>query len=175
MDNTTLITMLPVIGLAGLLVLSAFLLVRAGIRAGDRPDDAAVTAEPATMTMLDGDIPVVVATVHNRASVPILVGLSLRRRHLPDWLAGASAVRTPRWTSRQRFRPARHTVLGVVEAGERGQWPLPLVNGERGVNVVAVIGQGRRRLRMIDRPVVWANAPATQASKPVPQHPNPQT
>jgi hypothetical protein len=74
-------------------------LVAAGLRAGDRPGDAAVAA-----VLVPGPRPAIIATVRNPGDVPVVAGLTVRRPLLPGWPGagwpGAGlTVRVPRRTT----------------------------------------------------------------------------
>lgn len=142
--------LLPGLGMFLLVIIGMVLLVRAGIRAGDRPDDARATARATTARHPEGDLPVVLATVRNPSSSPVFVGLSLRRSHLPGWLDGAVTVRVPRWR-RRRLGPRRQTVVGIVDSGTNAEWILPAPPIHARWHLVAVLGQKDRRLRVLDR------------------------
>lgn len=117
----------------------------AGIRAGDQPGDATLG------TVAHRGSSTVRAVIHNPGRVPVLVGLSVRRGSLPVRLAGGLRVYSPHRTSRGRLRPGRQAIVGVVDAGERASWtvPVPDVTWPT-LELVAVVGQANR-LRVIER------------------------
>ena len=148
-------------GIAVVCVL-AWGLLAAGLRAGDRPGDAAVA-----VTLDPGPRPVIIATVRNPGDVPLVAGLVVRRQRLPGWFwrwpdgAGAQADRPAEVPG----RGAGHR--GVVPAGDRpssGWRPAP--PGGRRYRLTAVIGQAGGRLRVIGVPVV-SGGPAG-AGRPAP-------
>jgi hypothetical protein len=83
-------------------------LVAAGLRAGDQAGDATVSAAA------DAGQLTVVVVVRNPGDVPLVAGLSARRRLLPDWLGAGMTVRVPRRTTRRKFRAGAHETMGVV-------------------------------------------------------------
>jgi hypothetical protein len=76
-------------GLAGGIVVLALLFACAakGVRDGDRPADATVSAVLRHASQPDERRPVIVATVVNPSGRPVLAGLSARPSGLPAWLA----------------------------------------------------------------------------------------
>lgn len=154
-DQTRVVAVIGIVDSVGFLVLlsSAFFLITAGLRAGDRPEDVAVTAAVGETVQPDGVLPVVVATVRNPAATPVLVGLSVRRRRFPTWMTGGVTVAVPRRTLRRRSRCERQDVLGVVDAGEVAQWRVPAPAKARYCQLLATIGQQDGRLRLISLPV----------------------
>jgi hypothetical protein len=124
-------------------------LVVAGLRAGDHPGDASAAA-----VLVPGPRPVIVATVRNPGDVPLLAGLTVRRRQwLAGWLDAGHTVRVPRRTARRKYLPGAQDTVGVVPAGEQAQFR------------VAASGAGGR-LRVIGVPVV-SGGPAG-AGRPAP-------
>jgi hypothetical protein len=120
-----------------------------GLRDGDRPLDVTVRAAPARTGHPEGAPRSVVAWVHNPGSVPVLVGLSVRRSRRPGWLAPGVNARVPLRTSHRRFGPGAQEIVGVVAPGEGEGWPVPAPAGGRRGRLVAVIGQAGGRLRVI--------------------------
>ena len=92
-------------------------LVAAGLRAGDRPGDAAVAA-----TLAPGPRPVIIATVRNPGDVPLVAGLVVRRQRLPGWLDPGLTVRVPRRTARRKFLAGAQDTVGVVPAGGQAEF-----------------------------------------------------
>src|SRR5689334_5054463 len=138
-------------------------LAAAGMRAGDRPGDAAVGA-----VLGPGPRPVIIATVRNPADVPLVAGLTVRRQLLPGLLDPGLTVRVPRRTTRRKFLAGEQDTVGVVPAGGQAEFrmtaPAPLTRtgltrtGRAGTGrryrLTAVIGQAGGRLRVIGVPVV---------------------
>jgi hypothetical protein len=155
-------------GLAAVCVLG-WGLVAAGLRAGDRPGDAAVAA-----VLTPGPRPVIIATVRNPADVPLVAGLTVRRRLLPgwpcaDWLDGGLTVRVPRRTARRKYLAGQQDTVGVVPARGQAGFRLEARGGpaaRRRYRLTAVVGQAGGRLRVISVPVV-SGGPA-QAGRPAP-------
>jgi hypothetical protein len=141
------LALVPVIMAGALIALSA------GFRAGDRPGDVTVTAAMGSVAQPDGRWPAVVATVSNPGAVAVLVGLSVRRRRVPELFGGGGSVIVPRRTTRNRLRSSRQAVVGVAGAGTTAVWTVPLASPGRSWRLVAVIGQADRRLRVIGVPV----------------------
>lgn len=140
-------------------------LAAAGLRAGDRPGDAAITA-----VLEPGPRPVIVATVRNPGDSPLVAGLTVRRQLVPGWLGSGLTVRVPRRTARRKFLASEQDTVGVVPAGgEAGFRVTPLrtrPGAGRRYRLTAVVGQAGGRLRVIGVPVV-SGGPAG-AGRPAP-------
>jgi hypothetical protein len=121
----------------------------AGFRNGDRPGDATVTAVLAVARQPDGPRPVIAATVVNRSAVPVMVGLRVRRF---PW-AGTPAVRVPWRTGGRRYQAGEQDTVGVVPAGERAVFAVPVRAAGRRYRLTAIIGQSGGRLRVLTVPV----------------------
>jgi hypothetical protein len=121
----------------------------AGFRNGDRPGDAAVSAELATARQPDGDRPVILATVANRSAIPVMVGLRARR----SLTLGTLTVRVPWRTRARRYRAGGHDTVGVVLGWESAIFRVPVRAVGRRYRLTAVIGQSGRRLRVLTVPV----------------------
>lgn len=161
-----LLAMLPFIAVG------ALFLCEAGIRAGDRPGDATVSAEIGNAEQPDGRYSVVIATVRNPGGMPVLAGLSVRRRGLLTGLDGGPRVTVPRRTTRARLLAGQQSVVGVAGPGETARWAVPVPAATRGrLQLVAVLGQAGRlrviRLR-VRGPVRWMPAGAAAARQPQP-------
>jgi hypothetical protein len=141
--------MLVVIPIVAAAVILVCWLAIAGLRNGDRPGDAAVTAELAVARQPDGARPVVVATVANRSAVPLLVGLRVRG----GLTAGALSVRVPWRTGGRRYRAGGQDTVGVVPGWESAIFRVPVRGGGRRYRLTAVIGQSEGRLRVLTIPV----------------------
>ena len=137
--------------LAGLSVVLAlgWGLVAAGLRAGDQAGDATVSAAATDAGQL-----AIVAVVRNPGDVPLVAGFSVRRRRIPDWLDAGMTVRVPRRTARWQFRAGAHETVGVVPAGSRAEFCLPVRVSARRYRLIAVIGQAGGRLRVFRVPAV---------------------
>jgi hypothetical protein len=150
-------------------------LVRAGIRAGDRPGDATVTAGAQDTGQPDEPRPVIIATVRNPGRVPLVAGFSARRRLVPAWLEAGMTVSVPQRTGRRRFRPGSHAVVGVIEAGAAASFgvPVPVPARAGRYRLTAVIGQAGGRLRVFRVPVSFGSAaavPPARAARAADQH-----
>ena len=146
-------------GIAAVCVL-AWGLLAAGLRAGDRPGDAAVAA-----ALDPGPRPVIIATVRNPGNVPLVAGLVVRRR-LPGWLDAGLTVRVPRRTARRKFLAGAQDTVGVVPARGQAEFRVTARAAGRRYRLTAVVGQAGGRLRVIGVPVV-SGGPA-QAGRPAP-------
>ncbi len=128
-------------------------LVADGMRNGDRPGDAKVTAVVTTGTQpgavpSDGTVPVIAVTVRNPSGTPVLVALSARRARLPAALTEPRAVSVPRLTGRGRFRPGKYETVGVAPAGGAAELTVPVTERARRYVLTAAIGQEGGRLRV---------------------------
>jgi hypothetical protein len=141
---------IPIVAAA--VALLCWLLI-AGLRNGDRPGDAAVTATLAMARQPDGARPVILATVANRSAAPVLVGLRARG----SLTAGALKVRVPWRTLARRYRAGEHDTVGVVLGWESAVFRVPVRApvgaGGRRYRLTAIIGQSGRRLRVLTVPV----------------------
>ena len=155
-------------------------LVTAGLRAGDRPGDAAVGA-----VLGRGPRPVIIATVRNPADVPLVAGLTVRRQLLTGLLDPGLTVRVPRRTARRKFLAGEPDTVGVVQARGQAEFRMTtpalltrtglIRTGRAGTGragtgrryrLTAVVGQAGGRLRVIGVPVV-SGGPAG-AGRPAP-------
>jgi hypothetical protein len=125
-----------------------YCLAEAGVRNGDRPGDADVTARLAAGTQPDEARPVIVVTVRNPAGTPVLVALSARRARLPGQLTEPRGVSVPRLTGRAKFRPGRYETVGVAPAGGAAELAVPVGERARRYVVTAAVGQQGGRLRV---------------------------
>jgi hypothetical protein len=126
-------------------------LVRAGVRLGDRVGDVRLTeiaSDPFTPGFL--------VAVHNPSGVSVLVGLSVRRRSLRLWSEGGAYAESPAQRNRRALLAGAQTTIGVVEAGATVTLAVPFpARPRRRAQVVAVVGQGDDRLRVIHRRARW--------------------
>jgi hypothetical protein len=142
-------------------------LLYVGSRAGDRPDDAAVSDI--------GPDPIGVGirfTVTGRGPHPVLVGASLRRRGLRVRCEGGHFVSVPGRTWRRHLLAARHTLVFVVDAGETQTFVIPVARDTpRRAELIVAVGEPDR-LRVVHRAVDcgpwWPRTPA-HARPPLPQ------
>jgi hypothetical protein len=120
----------------------------AGVRNGDRPTDAKITALLATGTQPDEARPVIMVHVRNPSGTPVLVALSARRSLLPAPLAEPREVSVPRLTGRGKFRPGRYETVGVAPAGGAAELAVPVTVRARRYVLTAAVGQEGGRLRV---------------------------
>jgi hypothetical protein len=99
-------------GIAVVLALGWSLVV-VGLRAGDQAGDASVTAAA------DAGQLAIVVVVRNPGDVPLVTGLSVRRR----------------------FRAGAHETVGVVPATSQAEFRLPVTAPARRYRLTAVVGQ----------------------------------
>jgi len=140
-----IVLIVMIAGMAGLAAFGMGML-NAGLRNGDQPGDARVSAWLARG-------PVVMVRVHNTGDVPLIAGCTARRRRLPGWAGAGGTVRVPRRTARRRFRAPRHEVVGVVPAGAQARFAVPGGAAARRYLLTVVIGQAGGRLRVFRLPV----------------------
>ena len=148
--------MIIVTTIAGMVLLCALGLglARSGTRAGDRAEDAVVTA-----WLCAASRPVVVVRVGNPAGVALVAGFSVRRRRIPDWLGSGPSVSVPLRTTRLRFRATAQDVIGVVPPAGTAEFTVPALSHAPRYRLTAVIGQGAGRLRVFRIPVTDRGEP----------------
>ena len=140
-----------IIAAAGLIAFLCWFLywgAAAGLRSGDRPGDALVTALLATGSRPGEARPLVVVTVRNPSGTPVLAALTARTALLPAWLAGSHDVSVPRRTLRRRFRPGNYATVGVAPAGGAAEFTVPVPARSRRYLLTAAVGQEGGRLRV---------------------------
>jgi hypothetical protein len=117
-----------------------------------RPGDATVTAVSAAADWPSEGQATVSVAIWNPGSLPVLVGVLLRRRLLP---AGRSRTSVARRTSGRRYQPSRQAAVAAVPAGEAGQLSVLVPDGRarRRYRLVLMIGQPDGRLSVISTPV----------------------
>ena len=125
-----------------------FWCLAAGLRNGDRPGDALVTALLATGTQPHETRPLIIVTVRNPSGTPVFAGLRARAALLPTGLATSHDVSVPRWTSRAKFRPGRYATVGVAPAGGAAELAVPVPSRARRYVLTAAVGQDGGRLRV---------------------------
>jgi hypothetical protein len=145
-----------------------YYLMAEGFRNGDRPADAAVTAQLTTgprpeEVRADEARPVIVVTVRNPAGTPVLVALRARRSLRPALLGEPHGVSVARLTGRRKFRPGAYPTVGVAPAGGRADFTVPVAvpvttgpvttgpvttGRARGYLLTAAVGQEGGRLRV---------------------------
>ena len=118
----------------------------AGVRNGDHPGDARVSALVGAGT--GGGNALIFATVRNPSGTPVLTALRVRRGFVPGALAGKFAVRVPRWTKGRRFRPGAYETVGVVPAGGATEFPVPVPERAHRYVLTVAVGQQGGRLRV---------------------------
>jgi hypothetical protein len=117
-----------------------------GMRNGDRPGDARVSALVGTGT--GGGTPLIFATVRNPSGTPALTALRVRRGFVPGALIGRFTVRVPRWTKGRRFRPDAYETVGVVPASGAAEFPVPVPERAHRYVLTVAVGQQGGRLRV---------------------------
>jgi hypothetical protein len=141
-----IILVLPII--AAVVSGAVYYCLAAGIRNGDHPCDAKVTAALTTGSQPDETRPVIMVTVRNPSGSPVLVALRARRAVLPTVLAEPHAVSVPRLTSRGKFRPDTYETVGVAPAGGSAELTVPVTERARRYLLTAAVGQDGARLRV---------------------------
>jgi hypothetical protein len=150
---TYLFPIIPAFTIVVIVFAALYYCLAAGLRNGDRPGDAKVTAVLATETQPDEVRPVIVVTVRNPSATPVLVALRARRALLPAVLAGPHGVSVPRLTGRGKFRPGAYATVGVAPAGGAAELAVPVTapvstGWARRYLLTAAIGQDGARLRV---------------------------
>jgi hypothetical protein len=130
------------------LLAAVFMLAAAGLRNGDRPGDARVSAVVRRGTQPDEPRPVLVAVVRNPSGSAVLAGLGARRAWLPAAVAGSLSAGAPLLTRRRRFRPGRFDTVAVVAAGGTAELTVPAPPRGRRWLLTVVVGQQGGRLRV---------------------------
>ena len=120
----------------------------AGLRNGDRPGDAEITALLSSGTQPDEARPVIVVHVRNPSGTPVLVALSARRALLPDPLTEPRGVSVPWLTRRGKFRPGKYETIGVAPADGAAELSVPVTVRARRYVLTAAVGQEGGRLRV---------------------------
>jgi hypothetical protein len=139
-------------------------LAHVGTRAGDRAEDAAVTAWLSPARQPDETRSVVIVRVRNPAGVAVVAGFSVRPRRLPGWLSAGVSVSVPWRTARRRFSAVAQDVVGVVPAGGEAEFTVPAPSYARGYRLTAMIGQGAGRLRVFRMAVTGHGEPGPAPS-----------
>jgi hypothetical protein len=121
----------------------------AGLRDGDQPGDAKVSALLRESGQPDEPRPVVIATVRNPSDKPVLAGLSARRTVVPGLLRCGPSVTVPTRTARRSLRPTAYATIGVVPPHASARFPVA-IRGQlaRRYLLTAAIGQAGGRLRL---------------------------
>ena len=125
-----------------------YYLAAAGVRNGDRPGDALVTALVMIGTHPEDARPLIVATVRNPAEVPVLAALSARRDLTPARLAVPHDISVPLRTLRPKFPPGRYGCVGVVTPGGAAEFAVPVPVWARRYVLTVAVGQQGGRLRV---------------------------
>jgi hypothetical protein len=136
-----------IIGAAGVFAV-LFYCLAVGLRNGDRPGDALVTALLTTGAQPDEARPVIVVTVRNPSGTPVFAALRARAALLPAGVAGRYDVSVPRRTLRGKFRPGKFATVGVAPAGGAAEFAVPVTARARRYLLTAAIGQESGRLRL---------------------------
>ena len=143
METYVFVIIVAIVVLAALYMLAA-----AGVRNGDRPGDARVSAVARRGTQPDEPRPVLAAVVRNPSGSAVLAGLGARRAWLPTGVAGSLSAGAPLLTRRRKFRPGRYDTVGVIEAGRAAELAIPAPPRGRRWLLTVVVGQRRERLRV---------------------------
>lgn len=120
----------------------------AGLRDGDRPGDAKVSARLRESGQPDEPRPVVIATVRNPSDKPVLAGLSARRTVVPALLRCGPTITVPTRTTRRSLRPTAYATIGVVPPHASARFPVAIHGRARRYLLTAAIGQSGGRLRL---------------------------
>jgi hypothetical protein len=142
-------------------------LAAAGLRNGDRPADAKVSAVLRDAGQPDEPRPVVVATVRNPSPSPVLAGAGVRRARLPHWLGGILNATVPRRTRRRQFRPGAYACVGVVPGEATVRWAVPVPALAPCYRLTVAVGQSGGRLRVYRVRVAPARFPVARSNGPV--------
>lgn len=124
-----------------------FLLAENGIRNGDRPGDARVTAEARLSGHPEERRPMLIAEIQNPSAGPAVTGLTARRAVAPEWLAPGD-VTVPLRTIRRGLRPGAYDTIGVVPAFETARLAVPVDRAARRYRLTVAVGQRDARLRL---------------------------
>ena len=122
--------------------------LEAGLRDGDRPGDAKVTARLTAGTQPGEPRPVIIVTVRNPSGTPVLVALNARRALLPAPLTEPRGVSVPWLTVRGKFRPGKFETVGVAAAGGAAELAVPVAARACRYVLTAAVGQEGSRLRV---------------------------
>jgi hypothetical protein len=123
-------------------------LLYAGSRAGDRPDDAALSDVRAAASGTG-----ISFKLTNRGSQAVLIGASVRRRSLRLHCEAGHFVSVPARTWRSKLLAGRHAVVCVVDAGDADTVLIPVAPGiPRHAELVVAVGEADR-LRVVHRAV----------------------
>ena len=125
-----------------------YCLAAAGLRHGDRPGDALVTAVLTASARPDETCPLAVVTVRNPSGTPVLAALRVRRALVPALQAEPHGVTVPLWTLRRKFRPAAYGCVGLAAAGGAAELAVPVPARARRYALTVAIGQEGSRLRV---------------------------
>jgi hypothetical protein len=160
-----------IIAMAGVVSVLWYCLA-AGLRNGDRPGDALVTALLTSGAQPDEARPLIIVTVRNPSGTPAFAALAARTALLPAGIAGAHDVGVPRRTLRGKFRPSQYATIGVAPAGGAAELTVPVPARARRYLLTAVVGQAGGRLRVHRLrlgPVARAAEPGRALSSPAPR------
>jgi hypothetical protein len=143
---------------ATLLLGSAALILATERRAAaaPRPADAAVTAVRTIAGFPDEDTSKVIVVIANSGDIPVLVGLSARRR---GWPGRGMRTTVSSLTTQRRYRADRQDTIGVVPARSVSRLSM-LIPVRLRCRVAVVIGQADGRLRVVSVPVSDETGPS---------------
>jgi hypothetical protein len=97
----------------------------------------------------------VIVSIANPGTLPVLVGLTVRRQRCPGWLGLRHRTRVARRTVARRYRADRHRIIGIVPANAASVLAVPFSANRGRQRVVAIIGQSDHRLRVISTTIAW--------------------
>jgi hypothetical protein len=117
------------------------------------PSDVTVTILFMMLAPSPQGASLVVASVANPGSRPVLAGLSVRRRRYPGWPGAGLRTRVARRTGGRRYRAGRQATIGIIPAHGASVLPVHFRATRGRYRVVAVIGQSDHRLRVISLPL----------------------
>jgi len=152
---------IELIVVAVVIVAPSWCLVR-GLRNGDRPADARVTAVVRDAGQPDEPRPVILAAIGNPSATPVLAGLEARKARTPPRLSGTMNVTVPRRTARRKFRPSAYATVGIVPGKTTVSFAVPVRGSARRYLLTAAVGQAGGRLRLYHLQV--AGAPRAAAT-----------
>jgi hypothetical protein len=135
-----------------------------GLRNGDRPADATVTAVVRDAGQPDERRPVILAAIENPSATPVLAGLEARKARTPPRLSGSLNVTVPRRTARRKFRPSAYATVGIVPGKTTVSFTVPVRDSARRYLLTAAVGQSSGRLRLYHLHLAGATRAAPRAA-----------
>jgi hypothetical protein len=135
-----------------------------GLRNGDRPADATVTAMVRDAGQPEEPRPVILAAIGNPSATPVLAGLEARKARTPPRLSGTLNVTVPHRTARRKFRPGAYATVGIVPGKTTVRFAVPVRGPARRYLLTAAVGQAGGRLRLYHLHVAAAGRAAPRAA-----------